>query len=41
MPNDKGEKLFTVIFRIVNIIWRYDLNDQVKVIYDGNDIKFS
>ena len=40
IPDIKGEKLFMAIFGIVTRIQRY-LNDQVKAIYDGNDIKFS
>ena len=40
IPDNKGEKLFVVIFGIVTRIQRY-LNDQVKARYDGNDIKFS
>ena len=40
IPDNKGEKLFVVIFGIVTRIQRY-LNDQVKGRYDGNDIKFS
>ena len=41
IPDNKGEKLFMVIFGIVTRIQTYDLDNQVKAIYGGNDIKFS
>lgn len=38
MLNNKGKKLFTFVFRIVNRIGRHDLNDQVQATYDIYEI---